>query len=217
MVGVTTVFGQDNQRFETAVPRHAIRISPLHLLSFYPTIQLGYETLIYKNITTYVEGGYVVEHNEAVGGIDRDEFGNKRGFKVKVEPRWYALETDSRKVTFYVALELYVNRVNFDRTEKVVECYDADCVHAYETRRSYLVKYREHGVAPKWGMMIYIGRVFLDINAGFALRHVDYIKPTVPSPIDPEVTFLDFGNTPNEEKRTVLAPVFGGRIGFRFK
>jgi hypothetical protein len=214
---VTTSFGQETPRFETAVPRHAIRISPLHLLSFYPTIQVGYETLIYKKFTTYVEGGYVFENSQAIGGTNDQEFENKRGFKMKLEPRWYALETESQHVTFYLALEFYVNRVNFDRTEKVVECYDADCVHSYETRRTYIVKYREHGLAPKWGMMVYMGRIFLDLNAGFAIRNVDYIKPNIPAPIETAFFFFDFAETPNEEKRTVLAPVFGGRIGYRFK
>jgi hypothetical protein len=217
LVVMTTAFGQNSSRFESTVPCHAVRISPLHMLSFYPTIQIGYETLIHKKFTTYVEGGYVFENSQAVGGTDDPEFENKRGYKMKLEPRWYALETDSRRVAFYVALEFYVNRVNFDRTEKIVECYDADCVHSFESRRTYIVKYREHGVAPKWGMMLYIGRGFLDLNAGFAIRSVDYIKPNFPAPIEPQFLFVDFGETPNEEKRTVLAPVFGGRIGYRFK
>lgn len=210
-----TLVAQDSTG-TTAVPRHAVRISPLHLANFYPTIQTGYETRLYGKLTGYLEGGYVVDISQNETG----EYANMRGFKLKIEPRYYFFESVNDRVTFYGALELYGNRVDFDRNETVIECYDEGCVHQYRRQRSYVVKYREKGFVLKWGMMLYIKRFFFDLNAGMGVRGIDYIKPEIvqqPEAVDDMLGFSEFAFQPIEEKRTVPGLALGMRLGYRIR
>jgi hypothetical protein len=205
---------------KSAVPRQAIRFSPFHAINFYPTIQIGYEHLLKNKITLYVEGGYVLDYdtNEDDLSTVSIQYYNKRGFKAKLEPRLYFYQNQRERMTLYGGVEFYYNYVDFDRNESVTECYDADCVHAFQRMYIYAVHYREWGFAPKAGIMIYIKNFFFDFNSGIAFRNIDYQKPEVSAPNQPEDNFdSTFDFVPIEEKRITWGPVLGLRIGYRIK
>jgi hypothetical protein len=105
------------------VPDKAIKVSPLHLLNFYPTIEASYEQKIRDKITAQLEVGYVLRYN------DQQEFQKMRGVKLKAEPRYYFWGRTDRQKLYYAAIEPYANVINFDRLDSRTECFDLECNH----------------------------------------------------------------------------------------
>lgn len=191
-----------------AIPKHAVRVSPLHLMNFYPTIQLGYEANIKGRFSLYLEGGV------ALNGYGEDPlFRDKRGFKLKVEPRHYFALNRKGNLLWYAAAEFYYNNIDFDRKTVRTECFDRDCQILYERQYHYTVGYREHGAGVKGGMMIGRRRFFLDINSGMAIRFIRYREPES----FPDADLFDGAlfNVPNETDRTAFMPLMGIRLGYR--
>lgn len=208
---VWQVSAQEHDRFLDVIPVHAIRWSPFHLIGFYPTVQVGYETKIKNRVTLYSEGGY------ALNFIERDDrFLDKRGFKAKLEPRYYATVNKKGTVTTYFGLELYHNHINFDRKETRTECFDVECQTIYQRRYLYTMKYRESGGGIKAGILLYAHNFFFDFNSGFAIRFIDYHKPSFPRQWN-EIDDVGFFPVPNERSRTAFMPIIGIRIGYRMK
>ncbi|MEX2230757.1 MAG: hypothetical protein WD824_01250 [Cyclobacteriaceae bacterium] len=205
--------GQDHSWKADPVPRHAIKFSPFHLLNFYPTIQMSYETRIKNRFTLQVEGGYIVRRS--VYRYD-SEFLDKRGLKAKLEPRYY-FGLKGEKSFYYGALELYVNAVNFDRQDSRVECFDLECTRTFRRDYTYEMRYREHGLAAKSGFISYFSQFFVDINAGLIVRNIRYYEPAW---LEPEVLAGEFFpglKTPFEQDRLAMSPALGLRIGYRFR
>lgn len=191
------------------IPRHAIKISPFHLLSFYPTVQLSYEVKVAPVVTIQFDGGVVVGTNN----LDED-FRDKRGYKVKVEPRYYFMFGERARIGWYSAAEFYRNAVDFERSSDETECFDQDCLNRYTRRYTYRVDYREHGLAFKFGFVKHFHPFLMDVSSGFAVRFINYSAP-------PHITLeredSDFlFEVPIIEDRTAFAPVFNFRLGYRF-
>jgi hypothetical protein len=196
----------------SAVPSSAIKVSPFHLLNFYPTIQVSYEQRVFPRLTLQAEGGYVLDY-----GNDDESFENKRGLKVKLEGRYYLGFVVNRERIYYVALEPYMNRVNFNRYAIVEECFDGNCSHPYVRRFPYTIEYRESGVSAKAGALWYVQlRFFVDLSAGLTVRNIDYDEPPLPPRAGRKNEWFSL-NIPNEADRLVLSPNLGLRIGYRFK
>ncbi len=202
---------QDSLLFKRFVPRHAIKISPFHLVGFYPTFQLSYETRVANRFTVQAEGGVVFDN-----AFEEDEdFQDKRGAKAKLELHYYVLPSARAKMISYLAMELYWNAVNFDRRQVQQECYDVECNHTYTREFDYKVTYREPGFGLKVGFVKYFSRfLFMDINSGWRVRFVDYT--------DPFSTAEDAINSwlppiPNETDRVSLSPIVGIRFGYLFR
>ncbi len=201
------VLGQESGKtLHDAIPRHAVRVSPLHLLNFYPTVQLGYEAHVKGRFSIYAEGGAAVNLSE-----NNDRFLNKRGIKLKLEPRYYLSVSRKGHILWYGAGEVYYNRINFDRKARNIECFDLDCQFQYERQFLERGAYREHGFGIKGGLMIGRDRFFLDINSGFAIRIIDYDLP----PIAVGWESNGWYDIPNETDRTALTPLVGIRLGYR--
>jgi hypothetical protein len=78
------------------------------------------------------------------------------------------------------------------------------------------VKYREHGVTVKAGVIRYLGaNFFLDVNSGITWRNIHYYKPLFTREFNDEAFF--FLNIPNEENRTGFSPSLCARLGYRLK
>lgn len=199
---------QYNFTEDMLVPDHAVKFSPMHLVSFYPTAQFSYEVKLFRLFTMQAEGGYVLPHT-----YDQN-FQDMRGAKLKLEARQY-FNWHSKSVVCYFAFEGYQNIVNFDRETWYDECFDGNCQNQYRTFFDFKVKYREHGVSLKYGMLWYIARphFFLDVNGGFSIRSINYNKPE--GMIDRNEDDRDLFTTPNEEDRVMLYPCIGIRIGYR--
>jgi hypothetical protein len=197
-------------------PKHALKISPFHFLGFYPTLQVAYEFSIAKHINLQADVGYVIDRNYLINrGGGNNAYENKRGTKVKLEARYYLPKYDYGYDGFYIGFEPYWNAVNFDRSGTSTECFDAQCQNLFIRQHNYKVEYREYGLSVKAGYVFYFERnIFLDIVAGWAFRNVRYTELT-DNPLDPEQFFLSIA--PNEEDRSVLAPLVGIRIGYRFR
>lgn len=197
-------------------PRFAIKWSPLHLLAFYPTLQIAAEARVYKNLSLQIDVGPVLKYAEN----DTERHANKRGTKWKAELRHYfqpAAFTD-----LYLAAEYYYNTIDFNRTSVFgIGCSTGDC--DYFQYKAFKVEYREHGPALKVGFMYYFDqqeRVFIDFNGGISLRTIRYHykgKPIGDDIID--YSYDDYGSfgSPYEENRNAYGLVVGYRIGYRFK
>jgi hypothetical protein len=210
----TGVLAQEDSLARRPVPGSAIKISPLHLLNFYPTIELSYEHRIRSRITTQLEAGYVVN----VASDPDDHFRDMRGVKLKLEGRYYLRSARERASIPYASIEPYMNIINFDRRSVVQECFDLECQSFYTRRLRDKGEYREQGASLKMGTLWYIdpeSRTFLDFNAGLTIRNINYnIAPTRQRfPGDEGPTIFDF---PQVQDRVALSPCLGVRFGYRF-
>ena len=215
LTGIVTFAASAQERDSSwsAVPGSAIKASPLHLINFYPTIQVSYEQRILPRVTLQAEGGYVLDY-----GTDDESFENRRGFKARLEGRFYLGPLVDRARIHYVSLEPYMNKVDFDRYAIVEECFDGDCSYPYVRRFPYTIEYREHGVSVKAGMVWYLySNFFIDGNAGLTFRNIEYNKPELPPGAGHNDDSLLSLNIPNETSRLGFSPNLGVRIGYRFK
>ncbi len=195
---------------DVLVPKSAVKISPIHLLNFYPTVEVSYEHRILPSFTLQEEVGYVLNY----GSDERGDFQNKRGVKLKLEGRYYFFGRTDKKKMYYVSGEVYGNFVNFDRSGRGPECFDIECQHAFIRDYTYVMKYREHGFSIKLGWFKYFGRVFFDLNSGWTIRSIKYREP---SGIQNFQEDWEFFQIPNEDDRIALSPNFGARMGYRFR
>jgi hypothetical protein len=196
----------------SAVPGSAIKVSPLHLINFYPTVQVSYEQRIFPRFTLQAEGGYVMDY-----GNDEESFQNRRGMKLKLEGRYYLGSVSTRANIHYVSMESYMNMVDFDRYGIVEECFDEGCNHPYVRRFPYKMEYMERGISLKAGVIWYVSsRFFVDGNGGLTLRNIDYHKPPLPARIGHKDDW-SLIEIPNETDRLAVSPNMGVRIGYRFK
>lgn len=209
----TVAYAQEPVTESALVPHAAIKVSPLHLLNFYPTLEWSFEQRILPSFTLQAEAGYVLDF-----GSDTDyDFRHKRGVKLKLEGRYYFGSVSDRKKIYYGAVEPYLNVINFDRYFSVQECFDLECNHLY--RREYFgkVAYREHGVSVKIGLLRYLGqRTFLDMSTGVTLRNVRYEEPPRPRSFNEFDEQNFFFPVPNENDRMGFSPNLGLRFGYRF-
>jgi hypothetical protein len=205
------VTAQDSLWVTQRVPKNAIKFSPLHLINFYPTIELSYERRIKNEITMQAELGYVLNNPENSNTQYRDE----RGVKIKLEPRYYFSKA-KKSIVLYGAAEVYANIINFDRVRYKTECFDGDCMSQYRERVAYKVRYREEGFSVKCGFVKYVGNFFIDFNTGWTTRFIKYHEPDfgITQSTDDNLSFLSF--TPNERNRIGLSPAVGARLGYRF-
>jgi hypothetical protein len=207
-----TAGAQDSLSMEALVPGKAIKVSPLHLFNFYPTIEISYEHRIAKRVTLQLEGGYVLDY----GSYDTD-FIDKRGVKTKLEARYYFWARDERRKLYYMAAEGYWNAVNFDRKSSRIECFDNDCQSQFVRFYDYKMEYRESGFTLKVGFLKYFGAsdVFIDINSGWTIRNVQYREPEELASGGFEDDSVIFFEIPNENDRIAVSPNFGIRFGYR--
>lgn len=208
-----SAFCSGQQRWDNRlVPDKAIEVSPLHLLNFYPTIEVSYAQRIFRRYTVSMEFGYVLDY----GDNYNLSFQDKRGVKLKTEGRYYFGRPVNDNRVFYAALEAYLNVINFDRYRIVTECFDLECRHPYQREATYAMDYGEHGVSVKMGTLRYVGaRVFLDFNAGVTLRSVRYKDPTMP-PALPDEFVPPFFPIPDQSNGIRIGPNMGLRLGYRF-
>lgn len=206
-----TVFAQDSLTVEMLVPDKAIKISPLHLISFYPTIEVSYEQKMLSRTTLQLELGYVLDYGKARSR----EFVDMRGVKTKLEGRYYYHGRLDRKKLSYLSLEPYINVINFDRQDFLQECFDLECHHIYTREYFYRIKYREQGASIKTGRIRYLtSDLFIDINFGLTLRNIQYIEP---DNLIREFDSWGILDIPNEKDRVGLSPNLGVRIAYRVK
>jgi hypothetical protein len=204
---------QDSLTVAMLVPDHAIKLSPLHLINFYPTLELSYEKRILPEITLQAELGYVLNLDTQ---YKHEQFQDKRGVKMKLETRYYFWGRTDRRKLYYIAGEVYSNIINFDRGQSRVECYDLECNFQYRREYFYKMRYRENGFTFKAGLLKYLFHdFFFDLNSGLTLRNIRYHRPA-------ELGFQfedgwSFLNIPNENNRVVLSPNLGIRLGYRLK
>ncbi len=199
----------DSLRF-TYLPRHVIKVSPLHLINFYPSVQIAYERHIKNNISLQLDVGYVFHTNYNL------KFQNTRGTKLKTEIRYYLNGMVTRAYANYLSAEPYANIINFDREISQTECFDLDCTIQYWRWYNFKVRYREQGLSFKYGYYRYRGKIIMDLNFGLMLRNVDYKKPEIPRGVDQPDEWQWF-EIPKEDKRITIGPVAGIRFGYRIE
>jgi hypothetical protein len=210
IAGSFSSYAQDSIKIAQAsklIPRHTIKFSPMHLLNFYPTVQLAYEVKASTFLTFQFDGGVIIDN-----GFDDEEIQDKKGFKVKVEPHYYFAFSERRSLAFYQALELYWNNVHFYTTTEQTECFDAECQHQFRRTYFYKMNYREYGAAIKIGLVKHFRPFLFDVNAGFGMRIIDYEAPSyIKGRLD-----SDFFDVPRIEDRVTPTPIINFRLGYSF-
>jgi hypothetical protein len=197
-------------------PRLAVKWSSLHLIHFYPSIQIGVEHVLLKNVRAQYDVGLVVDRL----GTD-EEYENCRGFRGIGEIRYYI--PSPPKIPFYIAGEFYYSDIKFDRTN--VAGYDCQGEHClYYEYLTYTMTHGNQGAGLKYGILLFPGwnrnrSFFFDINVGIAYRSITYRRPaTLPANItifeDDNDDFLSF--RPSEDNRREFRPVVGIRLGYAF-
>lgn len=185
------------------------KVSPLHLLNFYPSFLIGYEYGFSPNQSVQIDAGPVLDFESY-----NQEFQRKRGFKLKTEYRYYLDIENLSGNGHYIALEGYWNFVNFNRDVTQTECFDLACQNLFTRDYSFLVKYRETGIALKFGIVRVTDKIIYDWFFGLRLRFVDYKKPNLPPSVE---NFEDgfFLEIPNETPRTTFGITAGLKLGYK--
>ncbi|HMQ00291.1 MAG TPA: hypothetical protein PKC24_10965 [Cyclobacteriaceae bacterium] len=185
----------------------------MHLINFYPSIQLSSEYQVSPKTTLQTGLGYVFDNS-----FGDERFQNKRGIKARQEIRRYYDLYHKSDQAYYFSLELYLNAVNFNRSEWRTECFDLDCNILFNRRYNYVVRYREHGLSIRNGFIKYLSaNIFIDLAFGATLRFIDYRKPNLPPAFNEDEFWGWFIEIPNERKRTSLAPALTCKLAYRFK
>lgn len=201
------------------LPKHAVKFSPLSLLTFYPTIQVAYETRLVRNISMQVDLGYVLSTPSALFESEDDDmsFKDMRGAKLKLELRYYApFSLKFKRAHHYFSLEPYLNTVRFNRDSWVTQCFDVECTAQFRQLYTYKMQYREGGASFKYGIQIYSEKLIFDFSAGLRIRDIYYSDaPEFDGVID-DITTIFF-DIPNETNRTVTEPVLSAKIGYRIR
>lgn len=212
----TAAIAQDADRFDLAIPRHAIKFSPGHLLvNYHPTVQFSYEHRIARQWTLQGEYGKIVNIPGTYRGDRiREAWDNDRkGYKTKLEARYYGYVTRSGRFTWYVAGELYYNKINYQKQMVMYEYLDEYNEVLYEKTYRQRVHHEEKGINGKFGFLWNIGPVLVDVNAGVGARFIHYSK-ILPIFDEDRDDFLEF--TPDETSRDQPGLALGVRIGYRF-
>lgn len=206
----------DSSKRSSHTPVLAIKISPQHLAAFYPTLQIALEHKVYKDISLQYDYGYVLNYKDNAS----DEYSDKRGYKAKIELRYYAWRF-SDHIQSYVATEAFQNHVDFNRKSVFgIDCPTGDC--DYFEYKTFTVQYRENGFAVKYGFLFYLDQakhLFIDINGGLTTRNIHYTHVGKPS----GTGIIDYGNDfnafwrPDETSRFDYGLVIGARAAYRFR
>lgn len=214
VAAVSSCFGQSS-RIEG--PKLAVKWSPPHLIYFYPSIQLGVEHTLFKNIRMQYDLGAVINRVAA-----DEQYENCRGFRGIGEIRYYL--PSPPKIPFYIAGEYYYSNIKFERTNVAgYNCSGEDCL--YYEYLTYTMTHRNQGAGLKYGILLFPGwnrnrTFFFDINIGIAYRSITYSRPTNLSAAnitifeDDDDDFLSF--RPAENDRREFRPVIGIRLGYAF-
>lgn len=198
-------------------PVMAVKWSSLHLIYFYPSLQVAFEHKVAKNITLQYDLGLVFNPPDNLN----ESYRKRRGFRGIAELRYYL--PSPPKVPFYAAGEFYSSRINFDRSYTLgFDCLDGECLYfRYDT---YKVRNKQQGIGLKYGILLFPGwnkhrSFFFDFNAGVAFRSIRYHE--VGKPRESNITF--FGNeknaisfSPDEDDRREFRPILGIRLGYSF-
>jgi hypothetical protein len=213
MAAINQCIAQDGH---IAPPRLSVKWSPLHLIYFYPSIQIGIEHKLFNNITLQYDLGLVVD----LGIRSGEEFADRHGFRGIAEVRYYI--PSPPKIPFYIAGEFYYSNIRFDRSNIIgYDCYGGDCF--YYEHITYRVKNGHQGAGLKYGILLFPGwnknrSFFFDLNVGVAYRSISYHHPGKPAA--PNVTYFEnedeFFIRPSEKDRREFRPVLGFRLGYSF-
>jgi hypothetical protein len=186
-------------------PRAIVKFSPLHMVGFYPTVQVAVEYRVARRVSLQTDVGVALNYSN-----QNADFLDRRGIKFKQDIRYYLSAVDESSNAHYLSFEYYGNFINFDRDTWGLGCFDLDCLNQFRQRYFFTVRYREQGVGLRYGLHYFQGRFDVDFGFGFLLRVVRYHKPVVPGePID-----VGFIQIPNENNRTVVRPTIGFRVGY---
>ena len=197
-------------------PNLAVKLSVPHLFYFYPSVQIGLEHKLFKNVNLQYDLGWVFN----VNSNDSESYQNKRGFRGIAEVRYYV--PSPPKVPFYIAGEFYYSRISFDRSQVIgYECETGNC--SYFEYLTYKVENDHHGVGLKYGMLLFPGwnknrSFFFDINGGLAYRSIAYHDIGRPVQTNGQVFENDSSDffSPKETDHYEFRLILGVRMGYAF-
>jgi hypothetical protein len=147
-------------------------------------------------------------------GNEDEDFQDKRGYKLKIEPRHYFYFSRRGGLALYKTLELYMNNVDFDRSSDEALCFDPECRNRYRRTFFYTINYREYGTALKVGMVKHFRSFLFDVSSGFGVRFIDYSAPHY---VDFTKLAQSWYEAPIIQDRTALTPIVNFRLGYSFR
>jgi hypothetical protein len=204
-------FSQKNDSLQIRrIHSAAIKFSPLHMLNYYPSMQLAFEHRLGRQTSLQWEGGYVFP----ISSEETSDAYNKRGFKAKLDFRYYWL---FGKLNAFIAPELYYNSVNYNKNGT----FGIDCSNGCDYYRyaKYETQYREKGINLKVGMLHRFGRISFEYFAGISQRFIEYKSVNKPEGGEsPQLEdSYDSPFRPKELTRNFIQPTTSLRIGYIFE
>jgi hypothetical protein len=197
-------------------PNLAVKLSIPHFFYFYPSVQVGLEHKLFRNVNLQYDVGWIFD-----GPSNNSEnYQNKRGFRGIAEVRYYL--PSPPKIPFYIAGEFYYSRVNFDRSQVIgYECQTGNC--SYFEYLTYKVENDHQGFGLKYGILLFPGwnrnrSFFFDINGGFAYRTIAYYDIGKPAPANAQFFSNDSSDffSPREIDHSEFRLIVGIRMGYSF-
>lgn len=188
-------------------PKAILKISPLHLLNFYPSLQVACEYRVAARVSLQSDVGWVF--NTSNGNM---RFLDKRGVKVKQDVRYYLSPVKTNSNAHYLSMEYYGHFINFDREAFGRGCFDLDCTNEFRQRYFFTVRYREQGIGFRYGLHYFQKRFDFDLSFGYLFRLVRYHQPVIPGEFGQGVAVISI--FPNETNRFGFSPTVGVRVGY---
>lgn len=194
------------------IPVVVVKWSPLHLLNTFSTAHLDVEVKLAKNITFQAGGSPVIPTTSTNSTI-----GERRGYKLKSEARYYFTPRPGRNTLFYLALSFDYNRLMNEKWGT----FGFDCVWdncAYQQSTKFEERRITQVVGGRFGLHIYLTHwLLLDVNAGVGIRWLDFDRINGPEDYDfygeefHEWTFRSY------EDMITPAILLGAKFGVKIK
>jgi hypothetical protein len=173
LVGISfNLSAQNSEQRKYRFGQFIIKVSPLHLLSHFPTAQLGFEQRFTEKISLQCDLGAVINYDNFLQKRDVD----MHGYKTKIQLRRY-IPTHSVNWRFFCGPELWYNHVDYNAT-RTYQVHDESQLDYLQYLKSP-AHYREKSIAINMGAVFTSGRFTIDFQGGFAAR---FIRNQIMSP-----------------------------------
>lgn len=191
-------------------PKATIKWNPLFMLNRFPTIQLGYEFNVAKQINVSLSAGYVMD-------IFTDDFNtdfvDKRGVKSGLEFRKYL--STKKMNTFFFSIGLDYFYIKYDRSRTFAfNCLDQfEC--AFFQFDEYSVVRQDRRANTRIGVIADLGDDFLvEVALGFAVNSRQFRTEDRISGFD-----IQYGDTAllEEENQFLFQPLAAINLTYRIK
>jgi len=212
LIGISlNLSAQNTEHRKYRFGQFIIKMSPVHLVGHFPTVQFGLEQRLTEKIALQCDLGLAINYDNLFQKRDVD----MHGYKTKIQLRRY-ISTHAVNWRFFIAPEFWYNHIDYNAT-RIYQVHDESQLDYLQYLKSP-ARYRERSVALNMGAVFTSGRFVIDFQGGIATR---FIQNKIVSPgSDYEVQTSDKKNLDIFHEATSLntiLPTFDIRLGYIIK